>query len=461
MRTFGWIILGLLGCLATAPYAHAQDPAQAINQKKAEQLFVRGMTRAFLDDFEGARDLYEEALALAPNNAAILSALAAAHEGLGDETQALYYARQARQHAPAMPDYHRLLAQMELRAGHPGQAADAYRTLLERFPDDLDALRELASIQAMMDQPREALATYRQLLARGGDRPDVWRQMLDLYFQLGDETGTREALETLVRYDPSDPAPWRLLGQLHLQRDRLDDALDAFERAHAVDPGDFETTLALADLYRQRGEGARAEALLGAAGAAPNADPDALVARAEALLGQDDEGAVRLLQRALDQHPDHAAALRLLGDLRYRQGDFTTAAALLERALEQDPRDPERWYRAATAYAAAGRPEDAVRVADDGLLLFPGQLPLLRAAAAALGAAGQPDDAHARIAEAVAIIDEDPAVPPAEQAAVFELAGDLYAAQGDADAATRYWRRALDHDPASDTLLGKLERQAH
>lgn len=458
MRKVWWIGIVLCWTGFAGPAAWAQDGGEAA-ERRAQQLFVRGMTQSFLDNFDRARDLYEQALQATPNNPTILAALGETYEALGDGTKALYYAEQARALAPDNPHYYHLLAEMELRAGRVPEAAATYEALLARFPDDFAALQELADLQALLGRPQEALATYQTLIDRAGDHPRLRRQMLNLYFRLGDQAGTRTALEALIRLDPDDPGPWRLLGQLYLQQNQPTDALGAFEEAYAVDPGDFETVLALADVYRQLDQGVRADSLLEAAMVVEGAGATDLIARAVPLYDRAEadaeaaEAAARLLERAVGLAPENADALLMLGDLRFQQGAFAEAGDLLARALDQNPRDPRLWHRAAEAKLEARRPDEALRLADDGLLLFPGQPPLLRTSALALLALGRPDDALDRLDEARAVLQEDVAARPDEHAAVLATYGVVHDGRGDVATADDFFRQALDADPDSRLAL--------
>ncbi len=64
-----------------------QDPVLV-----ASRLLVRGMTRSFLGDLEGATQLFDQALRLQPEDAAIHGALAGTYVKLGDLSQATFYA---------------------------------------------------------------------------------------------------------------------------------------------------------------------------------------------------------------------------------------------------------------------------------------------------------------------------------------------------------------------------------
>ncbi len=453
------VLLGLTGGGVLASRTAAAQAARDERAVEAQQLFVRGLTKAYLDDHEAALELFKAALRLVPREAAILSAAAVSEEALGDNTTALFYAEQARSHAPDNPYYHHQLAQLQLRAGNVSTAVQTYEALLDRFPNDHEALRELAQLQSMMGRSREAIATYERLIERAGDHPQVRRQILQLYFRLGDEVGTRRSLEALIALEPEDPAPWRLLGQLYLQQQKPDEALEAFEQAYEVNPNDFETVLALADLYRQTGREDDANGLLDRAMAVENATITELLTRAAPLYsraGADAEAALaatRLLERAVEIAPDNAEALLMLGDLRFQQGRYEEAARLLERALAHNPRDPHLWMRAAAAHLESGQAGEAVRVAEEGLLLFPGQLPLLRVAAYSLMQVNRNDEAIARFDEMLAILEEEAPDEAAERSEALAALGLLHARKKDQEASDAFYQQALALHPDNTLAL--------
>ncbi len=496
----GWIFLiGWIGLMSLGADAAAAQQGDVTEAMKAERLFVRGMTKAYLDDHEAALRDYQQALTFKPNESAILSAIAASEEALDNMTMALFYAEQARQNAPENAYYHHQLAGVHQRAGDLNAAARTYETLLLGFPDDTEALRKLAALQAEMGHAAEAIATYERLIEQAGDHAQVRRQILQLYFRLGDEDGTRRSLEALTALEPANPAPYRLLGQLYLQQQKQQEALEAFEKAYEVDPTDLETTLALTDLYRQLNREADAERLSNQALNVETASVDELIARATPLFERASEdaeaaqNATNLLEKAVAMEPDNPEALQMLGALRYQAGAFADAATLLEQALAQNPRDPQQWRLAAAAYREAGQPLDALRMADDGLLLFPGQLPLMHVAGQSLLDAERYDEAQTRFEEALALAEEDNATQTTEHAeimaalgwtffkqgnytdaktwignaldaglntaTVFDHYGDVHARLDDWDAARRYWRKALELAPNNQALQEKLERQ--
>lgn len=277
-----FLLLFLAVALGVPADAQKRPPSDSLETLRAEQAFVRGMTRAYVGDYEAAIQQYERALELRPGEAAVLAALAEAHEAEGDASTALYFAARAVEAAPTEPSVAHHLARLQVQAGETDAAIQTYRRLLALDPDDVGALEALAAL------------------------------------------------------DPADAA----------LRDRL------------------------AGLHRAQSGEAKAADL--------DAEPT------------DDD-------------------LLLTGERRFRDGDWAGAAEALQQALAADPLHPPAWAQLVEAHVRSGNPEAALDAADEAMLLFPGQVALVRAAALAHAAAGRPGEAVRLFEEALDLLAEDPA----------------------------------------------------
>lgn len=437
--------------------AGRQDPGDRAT--RAKQLFIRGLTQARLDDHRTAVTLFEEALRLAPNNAALLSAIAESKDALGDVTAAIFYADQARRQDAGNVYYHRQIAQYHLSTGDTRRAADAYEALLRQFPGDADALYGLARVYTVVGRYAEAIDAYARLMERHGEDSELLTEILQLYVRQGDEAGMEQTLAQLIAQDPAEHSYRRMLGELYRQQGRLDEAVGVYESALELNAEDLDAALALAELYRERGDDEGAGALVEEALPADGTSLPRLVARATSLYNQSENdpdaasAAVQVLERVLAEAPEQPEALLMLGDLRGRAGDHAGAADLFYRVLRQNPRDPLLWHQAAAAFLQAGDARRAADVAEEGLLLFPGQLPLLRIAGYALMDANRNAAAVARFEEAAEVLAEDAPDDRAQRADVLAALGLLYARQQNLVASDSAYARALAANPDQHLVL--------
>lgn len=460
------LTLVLLALLAPWPQASAQQQAQpqpSLNawddEVRSQQFFIRGMTRSFLGDDEGAIALFQNALELTPNEPALLSALAEALEATDDIESALFYANQAVSVDASNAHYFRLLARLHLRNENPDDALSAYRSLLGVSPHDIDALQELARLHAATGNLKEAITSYEQLLHEVGEIQGIRNQILQLYFRLGDTNGVESTLRTLLTTNPSDGIYLRMLAEVLNQQDRSDDATTLYEDALASDPQNVELQVALASLYREAGRTDEASALMAAVMDAEGATVPELLSRATSLLGSapvdspSGKAAITMLQQVIEQDATNSEAILLLGDLYFRSGAYAEAADFLEKAVQQNPKEPQLWFQAAASYLQSSNPKDAARVAEEGLLLFPGQLPLLRVSAYGLMESYQNRQAIARFDEALEVLTEETPDDREQRSSYLAAMGLLYSRIKDTPASDSTYALAIEADPNNSFAL--------
>ena len=141
---------------------------------QARRLFVRGMTEAFLEDYDTAIGYFEQSLKLHPGQSAVLSALSDAHASQNDLTSALFYARQAYIRTPETPHYALRLAGLQRRDSHIQAAIETYHTLLDAHPQHLAARKALAETHTEVGNLEAAASTYETVLEQSNEPlPDV------------------------------------------------------------------------------------------------------------------------------------------------------------------------------------------------------------------------------------------------------------------------------------------------
>ena len=471
-RALSLVLIGLVGSPVGIAHgasrsALSQSPASPDTTRTVprtvQRLLIKGTIQAQLGDPEEAISYFESALTRTPNEPALLQALADAHAAQDDLSTALFYARKARRQGPENAYYHRRLAELQHRAGERQAAVQTYKALLERFPDERAAYRGLATLQAEMGQPRAALATYDSLLTRGARSPtSIYQEMLPLYRRVGNTNGVERALRALVAHRPNNRHYRRLLGELYADAGRTNAALDLLAPLAEQQPDNDELQRLVQGLTTKTGAPTSESAPT-----PPGTEADRstlpvskLVRRAQAALDRaptdPDPSALRsaeaALRDALDRAPRNVPALRLQARLSERRGAYARAGDLLKRAIDEHPKSPDLWARAATMYLNARDYDTAATVAEEGLLLFPGETALAQRAAFARLRGGAPARARDHFQNALELAQND-SVGPAQTATLQAGLALTYTLLNRPENADPVLEEALSAAPDSPAVL--------
>jgi Flp pilus assembly protein TadD len=217
----------------------------------------------------------------------------------------------------------------------------------------------LGRIQLARRQPEPAMVELRRAMAieasraADGERgdPEAWRLAADLLVERGDLDGAEALLEAAVAAVGADGGGLRELGRTQLERREPERAARSLRRAVEVDRGDQEGWRLLAlveERLRHRGE-ARLDWL--------------------SLLRLD---------------PENPDALLGLGRLALLDDDPVAAGEWFRRHLRAAGEGAEPRLRVAVEWLEGRRPEEALRLAQEGLAATPGEPRLLLVAGLAL-----------------------------------------------------------------------------
>ena len=390
---------------------HGSSQPPIDESTRFQQLLVRGMTQSFLGNTDKAIAIYERALLLSPTSSTVNSSLSEAYEKLEQYDQAIYYARLARDSDPDRIYYHKQLATLFVKTQDIDNAEQVLKNTLSIFPENVEVLEDLARLQYSNNRLDDALANYRLLETRLGSQQRITYRLLQIYTKMQDAEGVEKTLLKLDGMVANSTAIKRDLSELYEKSGRPTDAIRILEDALRIDSTDVATIAPLARLYETAGEPERAKSLWGNALDNRQA-PEDLVEQATQLYTQQGHNAnqsdvvVSLLERALEENPNLEAGLILLGNIRFEEKNYEEAGDLLYRAVQLNPRNQDVWLQAAAAYLRLKKPARAAEIADEALLLFPGQLPLLRVAAYGYMDAYNNRNAIARFNEFYALIQD-------------------------------------------------------
>ncbi|RUL87424.1 tetratricopeptide repeat protein [Tautonia sociabilis] len=198
-------------------------------------------------------------------------------------------------------------------SGRNAEAAEAYRALLARSPDDVLALRRLAALEITLDRVREA------------------SRLADRLIEIPDGAVIGYTLKGVIAYNGGVP----------------EQSVAAFERVLQLDPGLEQMPLNPREMFW------------------------GYLGRDLIRLGRAAD-ARRHLGRALSEHPRDAGLMDLMARSYEQDGMLDQAARCWRTAAEWDPTMPSPWLNLGRLALIEGDPAEAVRLLDRAAELAPG-----------------------------------------------------------------------------------------
>lgn len=232
--------------LAAASLEHALelDPGQA-----RARAFL-GLAQAQLGG-DGLADA-EAALALTPNDPAILAIHASLLRGRGDLTAARDELLAAAELAPADPGIAAELGATYAALGDLPSALAAYQHAALAAPDNPDFWLLLAqfSVDQQTDLEGTGLPAARNAIALDGADSSAWLALGRLHTALGNHLLAERALRRSLALEPRDPSAWYALAMVQLATDDRLGASQALHLTLTLDPGGTWADLAQRALDR-------------------------------------------------------------------------------------------------------------------------------------------------------------------------------------------------------------------
>lgn len=325
--------------------------------------------------------------------------------------------------------------------GRLAEAEAAWRAILERKPDDPEALHLLGLILARTGRA-EGLGLLDRSIERAPRNPAFLNNRAQILAEAGRTDEALRDLRRAVMIEPRFHAALCHLGSLLRRLGRHEEALAAFRKALAIDARVPEAHVGLGNVLRERGDPAGARA---AYEAALNVEPGNASAHynlgALLLEAGDAAGAEHYFRKALEREPRNPFALNNLGAALREAGRTAEARECFEAAVALDPRNVEALNNLGLALQQEEQYAEAIARYREAAELRPGFAEALLNWGNTLKDMGDLDGASAIYAKALANR------PGFAEALVNSASVALD--RGNLDEARAWYRRALELDPRS------------
>ncbi len=306
-------------------------------------------------NLETSLRLLREAVSRQPSNVAALGLLADAAQRAGNWTEAEYAITSALSFQPNSLELKLQLGEVYLAMDTPSAARDVFRQLADQHPHSDRAWASLGLIDARLQRYDRALEALEKAIRENPLLPEVQLAYGELLLMDGRYREALEALRAASNQLNEDPQVLARIGQALLAIGRPDEALPNLRTA--VDKGfdgpDVQRSLILAMI--RNGLISEAQRTLDATTLPGTVSTDILRGLL-ALERENLESALGSFRHVAEERPNEAAALNLVAVVLYRQGLYSDAIPLLERAIALDPSDQQiatNLELARTAHAAA------------------------------------------------------------------------------------------------------------
>ena len=236
--------------------------------------------------YDQAENFFQLALQNDPSSAEALYGLGSVYLNQEKSVQARESFERALKVRPGypgtVPNSWNNLGLLSAREGHAEEAVKFFQQALKVSPDHLIALDNLGNAYRQLKNWDGARAVFEHALSLSPEDAEASYGLAMVYAQINETDHAYQYLRQALKFRPGYPEALNNLGVLYLRTQRRDDAVASFEECIRVAPGFDQSYLNLARVY--------------------------------ALEGAPDKARAVLLE-LLKQHPDHAQAVKMLGEL--------------------------------------------------------------------------------------------------------------------------------------------------
>jgi cellulose synthase operon protein C len=303
-----------------------------------ESLALRGLAKLISGDTAGAREDFEQALAIAPRQADALMGMARLEASQGEIQRAREWLAELLAADPGADQAWEFLGDLEEHAGDAEGALAAYDRAVELSPQPLSPLLKRTLLRVSLQDLDGARADAATLERRFDAHPGAsYAQGLIKFHEQSYAEARTFFEESLVRHTDYPPA-LLMLGSTHLQLGNAQQAEQLLRRYLNLVPDSVPAIEQLVRLHAERTEPNEARRLLrDLTGGSNGAHPRLKALESQlALASGDDEQGLALLNSLAAAEPDAAQWHELRGMELIRQGDRDGGMTALRQAAAVD-----------------------------------------------------------------------------------------------------------------------------
>ncbi len=256
------------------------------------------------------------------------------------------------------------LAVCHARLGNTKAAEASLEAVLQGQPSHLPALHLKAYLQFSAGRYRDSLEWAEKFLRLHPDGGETRKVSGLSRFMLGDKQGAEADLEVAVRQLPADFDAHYYLGRVYFEQSKVSPALQSLRRAVAIQSDSVKARNHLGQAleglarFEEAAEAYREAIELESSGSERSEWPYYNLG-ALLLADGDVEGAITLLEKALDRNPSSAQVRTKLGAALSAASRFAEAASQLRVAVRAAPEHAEARFQLGRVLMRLGETDEA------------------------------------------------------------------------------------------------------
>ncbi|GEM_PF-3417311 len=261
------------------------EPIAAAHPDSLQAWWALGDVHLWAGDPRKAVEAFSRGLILVPQEPGPRIARARAYARLQRYEEALNDLRYVTAARPGESDPWAVLGDVQVWAGDPARAADAYTRCLEISPENHDVRISRARILIRLKRPKDAREDLKQVLDRDPARAEAWTLLGDVELLANDAPAAVKAYTRALDAAPADTAPRIGRARAHARGRQYPEALQDAQKVIEEHPQDAEAWSVLGNIHFWMGEPERAEGAFSKSLALRPGDPETLLGRARARNG--------------------------------------------------------------------------------------------------------------------------------------------------------------------------------
>lgn len=416
------------------------DILKKLAPKHPQTIFLDAELSFQKSDFKATRNLSQQLLRLAPNNARALQLAGAAEYQLKSYLQAELYLSKALQQETNLPLARRILVASYLRTGQPAKALTVLQPVLELIERDAVMLQLAGEAHLQNGNPKLAAEYFSKASRLNPEDPRNKTSLALAHMALGNVSSAFEELEQIALTDKGTTADLALIAA-YMQNKQPEKAAKAIDTLEKKQPGAPLPNALRAQLLLAKKDVAGARRSFEAAlSASPTYFPAAASLASLDMADKKPEDARKRFETVLAADPKNTQALLALAELRKASGgNVEEVATLINKAISASPEEVAPRFALINHYLGAKETKKALTAANDAVAVMPNKPEIL-------DALGRVQQASGDLNQALSTYGKLASMQPASPLAHLRIA-EINLANKSNDEATKSLRKALEIKP--------------